>query len=384
MPLRILVVHNYYQQPGGEDVVVRLESELLRARGHEVIKYERHNDELNELGRGKALVDTFWSRRSYSTLRALIERHRPDLVHCHNTFPLVSPSAYWAASRSGLPVIQTLHNFRLLCPKANFLREGKPCEDCLGRWPLPSILHGCYHGSRSQTAVIAGMLSIHRSLHTYRDKVSRYIALNEFSRRKFIEGGLPADRVVIKPNFVESRTVPRTAREGFLFVGRLSVEKGIDVLLRATALLPNGTLRVIGTGPEAARLKGMPRIVAMGPQPEEVVRAEMAKAAALVLPSIWYEGLPMVAIEAYAAGLPLIASRIGGLAELVNDKETGLLFDPANAEDLAEKMRWAQLNADAMVRMGDNARLKYEAQFTPERNYAQLMAIYRDAMAERA
>lgn len=378
---RILVVHNAYQLRGGEDAVVDAELELLRGHGHVVEVFQRHNDELKSVPRWKAAVDTFWSGHSVTALTELIRRFQPDVVHFHNTFPLISPAAYWAVRAAGLPVVQTLHNFRLHCPQATYLREGRVCEDCLGHLPWRGALRGCYRDSRAQSAVLGGMLVLHRALGTYRDKVTRYIALNEFCRRKFIEGGLPANRVMVKPNFVDFPPPLLAERDGFLFVGRLSVEKGVDVLTKAWALVERvSSLRVAGTGPEAGLLEGHPGLTALGALSGEAVRIEMGRSVALVLPSICYESFPRTLVEAFACALPVIASRLGPLRDLIEDNVTGLLFEPGDPADLVQKLNWAQAHSERMMEMGRNARAKYEAEFSANRNYAQLIAIYEDAI----
>lgn len=382
LPRRVLIVHNAYQLRGGEDSVVDAELELLRSHGHAVEVFQRHNDELKSVPRSKAAMDTIWSRNSVASLTKIIDRFRPDVVHFHNTFPLISPSAYWAVRAAGLPVIQTLHNFRLHCPQAMYLRDGKVCEDCLGTVPWRGVVRGCYRESKAQSAVIAGMLVFHRALGTYQNKVTRYIALNEFCRSKFIAGGLPAERILIKPNFVDFPEPSPTDRQGFLFVGRLSAEKGVDLLVKAWQSINQGSLRVAGTGPEAGLLDGVARLQALGALSGEDVRIQMGQAMALVLPSICYDSFPRTLVEAYASALPVIASRLGPLADLVEDGVTGLLFEPGNVIDLASKLTWAQENPVRMGEMGRRARAKYEENFTAERNYQQLMAIYEEAIAE--
>lgn len=381
--LRVLLVHNAYQQRGGEDSVVEAELELLRSRGHPVETYFRHNDDLAAMRAWQAAGQMLWSSQTVREIGAQIVACRPDVIHVHNTFPLISPSLYWAADRAGVPVVQTLHNFRLHCPQAMYLREGKVCEDCLGHIPWRGALRACYRGSKQQSAALAGMVTLHRAAGTWQHKVTRYIALNEFCRSKFIEGGLPAERVVVKPNFVDFAAPPEGPRDGFLFVGRLSAEKGLDVLVAAAAQLAGCVVRVAGTGPEEHLLVGQAGLTAMGALSGERVRQEMASAMALVLPSIWYENFPRTLVEAMGCGLPVIASRIGALAELIEEGVTGLLFEPGNAEDLAAKMAWAQDNRDAMAIMGRKARERYEQRYTAERNYAQLMKIYREAISAR-
>ena len=384
-PHRVLMVHNAYQLAGGEDGVVTAELALLRRHGHEVLELRRDNHRIDPqagaIGRLRLAAETLWSCASHAEALELLRRHRPDVVHVHNTFPLISPSLYWACAKVGVPVVQTLHNFRLACPQAMFLRDGKVCERCLGKTPLPALVHGCYRESRAQTAVVVGMLALHRSLRTFERKVTRYIALNEFCRAKFIQAGLPAQRIVVKPNFVDLPQRPQTrARDGLLFVGRLSAEKGVEVLRDAWRGCDEMRLRVAGVGPAAHVLERQPGVHMLGPQTPEQVQAEMGSASALVLPSIWYENFPRTLVEAFAAGLPVIASRIGALAELVEDGRTGLLFEPGNANDLNRVLRWAHTHAPEMAAMGANARARYESHYTPDINYRQLLAIHRSAM----
>ncbi len=380
--MRVLIAHNTYQHRGGEDSVVEAEIALLRSHGHVVETYFRNNDDAGSMSSLALARHTLWSSRTQQDMAELIRRFQPDVIHVHNTFPLISPSLYWAAEHAGVPVVQTLHNFRLMCLNALFLREGKVCEDCMGQVPWRGIARACYRGSRAASTALAGMLTLHRGLGTYQNKVTRYIALNEFSRRKFIESGLPAERFVVKPNFVDFAAPVEAARDGFLFVGRLSAEKGVGVLVAAAGHLINASVRVAGNGPEAGLLEGVAGIHALGAMSGEAVRGEMCQAMALVLPSICYENFPRTLAEAFGCGLPVIASRIGVLAVLVEDGVTGLLFEPGNAQDLADKMVWAQQHPQQMAQMGRNARVLYEAEFTAERNYQQLIAIYHDAIRE--
>ena len=385
-PMRVMMVHNAYQQAGGEDGVVDAELALLRSHGHEVHELRRHNDELASMSPIAAAGQAVWSVASKAQARELIELTEPDVVHVHNTFSLISPSVYWACAQAGVPVVQTLHNFRLACPQAMLLREGKPCELCIGRMPWPALVHGCNPGSRARTAVMVGMIGVHRALGTWQHKVTRYIALNEFCRNKFIEAGLPAHKIVVKPNFVAAGPVASGPRSGVLFVGRLAPEKGIEVLGEAWSNVahraPALTLRVAGVGAQDWRLANQHGVTLLGALGKAAVRAEMQRAQVLVLPSIWYENMPLTLIEAYACGLPVIASRIGALAELVEHGETGLLFEPGDARGLADALQWATGHPEAMLVMGANARARYEARYSPDINYAQTLAVYRSAIDE--
>jgi glycosyltransferase involved in cell wall biosynthesis len=384
-PERVLVVHNAYQQAGGEDRVVADEVALLERKGHEVLEMRRDNHDIALTGRLQLAADTLWSRRTHREALELLRRGRPDVVHVHNTLPLVSPSLYWACAEAGVPVVQTLHNFRLACPQAMFLREDGVCERCLGQAPWPAVRHGCYRGSRAQTAVVAGMLALHRGLGTWRDKVARYIALNEFCRGKFVQAGLPAGRIVVKPNFADVEPAPAQApRRDFLFVGRMSPEKGISTLARAWDGCADLALRVAGTGPSAADIASRAGVTMLGALAPAAVLGEMRGAQALVMPSIWYENFPRTLVEAFGAGLPVIASRLGAMAELVEHGITGLLFAPGDAADLAAQLRWADANPGRMAEMGDNARRRFEQSYTADINYARLVGIYREAIAEHA
>lgn len=383
--MRVLIAHNAYQQKGGEDSVVDAEMAMLRERGHDVRAYLRHNNELEHLSTLAAARQMFWSGRTRKELLQQLRDARPDVIHVHNTFPLISPSLYWAADEAGVPVVQTLHNFRLHCPQAMYLRDGVVCEDCLGKVPWRGALRGCYRGSKGQSAALAGMVTLHRAIGTWERKITRYIALNEFCRNKFIEGGLPAERVLVKPNFVDFEPPTDQPRSGFLFVGRLSSEKGVAVLVKALSLrgVNNVVVRVAGTGPEAPLLANVSGLEALGALNGEQVRTEMSAAVALVLPSIWYENFPRTLVEAMGCGLPVIASRIGALAELVEEGVTGLLFNPGDAADLAQKMAWVDSNPERVAEMGATARARYEERYTAGKNYEQLISIYREAIAAK-
>lgn len=381
--MRILIVHNAYQQRGGEDSVVADEIALLQSKGHEVETYFRRNDDISRMSGPSIAWQTLWSFNTTHDVSQQIRRFNPDIIHAHNTFPLISPSLYWSAERANVPVVQTLHNFRFMCLNALFLRKGQVCEDCLGRLPWLGIVRKCYRGSGPASAVLAGMLTLHRALGTWTEKVSRYIALNEFCRDKFVAGGLPAEQISIKPNFADIQNFGGGPRSGGLFVGRLSSEKGISILLNALGQLPGAVIDFIGTGPEQAQVKASPNARMLGEKKPNEVHKAMSTAAWLIMPSIWYENFPRTLVEAFACGLPVITSRLGAMAELVDDFRTGLLFAPGDANDLAQKISWAEQHPSEMLIMGENARRVYEEKYTPEINHQQLMTIYQQAMVKK-
>lgn len=384
--MRVLLVHNAYQQRGGEDSVVESEAALLRQRGHDVNVLFRHNDEVNGLSRLSLAAQTMWSHRTVAQLNALMAAgERPDVIHVHNTLPLVSPSVFWAAAQASVPVVQTLHNFRLLCPQATLLRDGRVCEDCVGKLPWPAVMHRCYRGSTAQTAAVAVMLGVHRMLGTWHHKVTRFIALSQFGKDKFVQGGLDPSRIDIKPNFIEWVPVPQwSARAGGLYVGRLSVEKGVEVLMHVMRQYPAHGLTVIGSGPFEDLMQEVAGSAFLGGRSLQEVLTRLRTASYLVMPSVCYEGFPRTLVEAFACGVPVIASRHGSLEELVDEGRTGLLFRPGDVTDLIEKIRWANANPQSMLAMGRAARAEYELRYTPERNGQQLEEIYRRAMAESA
>jgi glycosyltransferase involved in cell wall biosynthesis len=381
--LRILIAHCRYRQRGGEDAVADAEADLLERNGHAVLRYTRDNREIDGIDRVALAVQTLWSTRTVRDLERRVRAFRPHVIHVHNTFPLLSPSIYWAAARAGVPVVQTLHNFRLLCAQAMLLKDGAVCERCIGRLPWRGVVGRCYRDSATQSAVLVGGLALHRALGTYRHKAVRYIALSEFCRRKFIEGGLPPERIVVKPNFVDVRCRPNDDRRGGLFVGRLAPEKGVGVLAEALSQRPWSAIDVIGTGPERSRLEGRRSVRLLDWQEPEVIYRAMRRAAYLVMPSIWFENFPRTLVEAFACGLPVIASRLGALAELIDDGRTGLLFEPGSAPDLARRLEWAETHLRELRLMGVNARYEYERKYTPAINYRQLVDIYREALGGR-
>jgi glycosyltransferase involved in cell wall biosynthesis len=390
--MKILHAHNFYKQPGGEDTAFTSETALLRDHGHPVVEYADHNRRTDSLGPLSMALQTIWSWDTYRRLRETLRRERPDLVHFHNTFPLISPSAYDACRSLGIPVIQSLDNPRLLCPSANFLRSGRLCQDCLGRTPpLPGVWHRCYHQSFAQTAVVAALLSIHRWRRTWQTRVDAYLVATEFYRRKFIEGGLPAGRLIVKPHFLYRDPGERSAAQpgGYaLFAGRLVPEKGVATLLAAWERLPDIPLKIRGDGRMAGEVQawirshGRHNVETVGTLSRTELIDLMKGARFFVWPSEgYYETFGYVAVESFGGGVPVLTSRIGVQEETIMDGVTGLHFQPGDAGDLAAKAAWAWNHPSETAAMGRAARKEYEKKYTAETAYSRLMEIYTRTMA---
>jgi glycosyltransferase involved in cell wall biosynthesis len=384
------MVHNRYRHAGGEDAVFEAESSLLARMGHTVALWEETNNSIEGLiGASCTALQSVYSIGHARNMRQRIRGFKPDLVHIHNFFPRMSPSIHIACRRAGVPVVQTLHNFRLLCPAATFQSpDGVLCETCTrGIVPWPAMVRGCYRGGRLASLAVANMLAIHRVLGTWNRNVSRFIALSEFARSKFVAGGIAEDQIAVKPNYVEHDPGMGSARGGFaLFVGRLTEDKGVGTLLRAWQSLQSGPkLKIIGNGPLASQVAraaaAFPAIQWLGACSREQVKQAMAEAAVLILPSTWYEAFPLVIAEAFAAGLPIIASRLGTMQEVIAEGKTGRLFTPGDAADLAGTVQWIFAHPYERETMRYSARAVYKRKYNAATNYGQLMAIYQDALA---
>lgn len=360
---------------------------MLQQNGHTVRLLSATNHDITGfLGKLQAAANATYSRVAKKMLAAELSSFRPDVVHVHNFFPLLSPSVYYACREANVPVVQTLHNFRLLCPNAMLFRDGRVCNECVNKLlPWPGIVHACYRGSRAGTAAVAAMSSIHTAQGTWKNAVGLYIAPSEFLRSKLIEGGFTPEKIVVKPNFVNSDLRPGNGSgEYALFVGRLTCEKGIDVLLETWKELPiDLPLKIVGDGPLLGRVTAAgenPRIQPMGLLPRREVLELMSQASFLVFPSQWYETFGLVVAEAFAAGLPVIASKLGCMETMVRDGQTGLHFPAGDASELAAKVRWAVAHPQELARMRANCRAEFEAKYTPAKNYQQLLTIYQQAM----
>lgn len=385
--MRILTVHNNYQQPGGEEQIFATETALLESYGHEILRYTLDNDRIATTNPLLLAKNTLWNSTVYRELRSLIHAKQPQVAHFHNTFPLISPAAYYAARDEGVAVIQTLHNYRLLCPNALFFRAGRVCEDCLGTTvPLPGVIHGCYRGSHSASAMVAATVSLHSLLGTWTNVVDTFVIYSQFAMNKFIEGGLPAEKLAFKTNFLHPVPTPGQGKGGYaVFVGRLSIEKGLGVMLDAWRQLGGKIpLKILGDGPMAGlvteAIQEMPEIEWLGRRSLEEVYEIVGDAAFLVFPSEWYETFGRVAIEAFAKGTPVVASNIGAIAELVDHQHNGLLFRPSDPTDLANQIEWLLAHPQKLAQMRLTARSEFDAKYTANDNCKRLIEIYQTAL----
>ncbi len=383
--MKILLVHNRYQQHGGEDAVAEDEMALLAAAGHDVESVFVSNDAIVSFAdRLRAAVNVADGAAVPVVLDA-VRRHRPDVVHVHNFFPLISPAVHARVRALGPATVQTLHNFRITCAGGLLMRAGQPCELCIEGTGLHAVAHRCYRGSFVGSATVAHMIASHRRRRTWQRHVDRFVVLSDFARDIFVRAGVPAEKTVVKPNTVDDPGPARIGpRSGVLFVGRLSPEKGPDVLA-AAARLTNAAITVAGDGPlaPAVRAAAPANVTFAGAVPRAEARAMMARAAAVVVPSICYENSPITVAEAFAAGTPVIASRIGALAEIVEDGRTGWLTTPGNPAELAAAVDAAVGDPIETARRGGAARRTYRARYTPQAALAALEAVYAEALAAR-
>lgn len=378
--MRVLVLHNRYRQPGGEDRAVETETEMLRERGVNVLSIDVNNNG-NAL---RLLAQSSWSEHSYQEVSAICREFRPDVAHIHNFWMALTPAAHDACRDEGVPVVQTLHNFRLLCANALFLRGGQPCTECLGHAPWRGIVRRCYNGSAVASAAVARMVMTHRRRDTW-SQVHRFITPSAYAKSLFVAGGFDAGRITVKPNPVNdpgpSEALPSQSQT-VVYAGRLSPEKGLDTLLDAWREMPAGELLIIGDG--SWRPDSVPdRVTFAGSQNSDRVIQTLRGARALVLPSRCYETFGNAAVEAFACGRPAVVSDLGALSGIVEHRRTGLKFRAGDARQLAKSLAQVLMNGGLADQLGANARTEYLAQYTPSRNFELLMEIYANTSKTR-
>lgn len=392
------LAHNYYGSaaPSGENNVYESELTLLRQKSHTVIEFTRHSDEIRRrgvLGAVRGALSTPWNIFSRIKAEKLIKKVAPDILHMHNSFPLLSPAVFYAAKKSPTATVLTLHNYRIFCAAGILMHHGKPCTECLeNRSVRPALRYRCYRESLAATIPMAAMIWLHRRLKTWERQVDAFVALTEFQKDLLCEAGLPRDRVFVKPHFYPNppEPLPWAEREGkVLFVGRLGAEKGCHILLEAWqrwgAEAPH--LEVIGDGPERLKLEATVANTSLGGKVSfrgqlafKDVQISLRRARLLVLPSLCFEGFPMVIREAYALGVPVAASRLGSMPCLIEEGVTGTLFETGNPDDLLEKVKKAWEKPRELETWGEAARSDFNKNFTADANHQTIMQIYAKAI----
>lgn len=378
---KVLMVHNFYQIGGGEHTVFKNEIDMLRENGHVVIEYTRSNVELKK-SKLKMLFlpfTTIWSFKTYRDVRKIIKEQNIEIVHCHNTFPLISPSVYYASRREKVPIVQTIHNFRFLCPCGVFYRDGKICEECLKQKSFkPSLKHRCYRNSKIQTLIVVMMLKIHRKLGTY--KKINYIFLTEFNKRKFNELiNINGSNVFVKPNFVnEYQLVDKKKDKKFIFASRLEESKGIKELLLKWRNMPDDyMLHIYGSGTleNFVRKECLNRknIIFYGFKSHEIVFDDLKSAMGMIFPSLWYEGFPMIIAESMSIGCPVISTKIGNQGNLIEQSKGGVTFDFHSNESLKKAVDKCIIDN---IELSKNARIFYKEVLEKRNNYIILNNIY--------
>ncbi len=386
--MRILLCHNRYQHAGGEDRVFEDEGALLEKYGHQVFRFTISNDSIVDLNRIELVAKTFWNKAVASELDQIICRDRPDVMHVTNAFPLISPSAYKVAKDHGVGVVQSIHNYRMLCPKAQFVRNSQVCEKCLGkRLAWPAIYHACYKENRLATTVVAAMTAFHRARNSWTQLVDRFIAPTQFVKDKHIEGGFDARQIDVKPNFVFPDPGSGSGDGNYVaFAGRLSAEKGVDTLLETWQhLSANVRLKIAGDGPLADRVKAAAdadnRIEWLGRIEKKEMFDLLGQATCLIMPSVCYETFGLTIVEAFSKGTPVVVSRMGAMQELVQDGRNGFLVEPGNAKQFAATVDQVFSMDTAELRVA--ARQDFELKYTAEANQEWLTDIYSKALSQQ-
>jgi glycosyltransferase involved in cell wall biosynthesis len=387
--MRVLVGHNFYLESGGEDAVFKTEVAMLKKYGHEVYVYERSNKEIKKglFLRIKQLFSLCWSKSSYDEIRSIIRTFKPSVAHFHNTFFMMTPSVFDACRDEGVPVVVSLHNFRLVCANGLFLREGKVCQLCHSKSQINGILSRCYRKSFFLSALVANMIRYHWKRLTWINKVDRFIVASEFTGKQFVNLGIPADKIMLKPHFVEGSVDSKAKIDGhyMLYAGRLSEEKGIEVLLRAWSELQDIPLYIVGSGPMRGYMddfiaKGnYTNIHVLGFLDKKNYEEVFSNASALIVPSLCYENFPRVVVEAYSKGIAVIASKLGSLQEIVHEGQTGALFTCGNPEDLRRCVKYVW-NENRYLELGQKAKIFFSEQFTEYLNYTKILNIYEHAI----
>ncbi len=389
--MKILFIHDFYRNFGGEDAAALSEKRLLETHNETVIFYSRNNREIANY----SFFDKLWlpleaidSVRTRTDVATIIRRESPDVAYVHNAFPLISSSLYRALYDGGVPCVQFVHDFRFLCPNGLFHTNGAICERCKTGSFLNAVRYRCYRDSYTASFIAASAIAATRRNRAL-DLIPLFVCPTAFSRQKLIEGGLPADKIWIKPHFVDAAAVaPRfTSGTYVLYLGRLSSEKGVMGLIRAIADCPDLPLKIAGSGPLESQIRAFLRerkishIELVGFKAGAEKWDALRNSACVVLPSESYETFGLSALEAYAAGKPVVASRLGALPFVVEEGNSGLLFEAGNRRDLCAKLRYLLARPAEAERMGRHGRRLVETKYRPAESYRKLQEIFSTAIS---
>jgi len=384
--MKILIIHNYYQNPGGEEIVVKREKELLEKNGHQVILYTKSNNELKKIKNWPRILKNLkFNKKVYSDLRKLIKKEKPNLAHIHNTFFIISPSAYLACKHENLPIVQTLHNFRFLCPNATLSNKKGICESCIKQKNFkPALKNKCYHNSLIYTSLIIKILKFLKKQVLDKKLINQFIVLSNFQKNIFIKAGFDKNKLNLKPNFVENLSPNYKKQNYAVYLGRIDKGKGLRNLIKIWQKI-NFPLKIIGTGELFEKLKKQNKnknIKFLGYIENKKAIEILKKANFSILPSAWYEACPNLIIESYASATPIIGSNIGSIAEYIKNNKTGILINLKNENQTIKTINSIIADKKSLRKFSKNARKQYEKLFIPEKNYKTLIKIYKSAKNE--
>jgi glycosyltransferase involved in cell wall biosynthesis len=384
--LKILLVHNFYQQSGGEDTVVANEKTLLEKYGHQVVTFFKTNDEINTLSvfeKLKLANETAWSKKSYAEMMIVLKREKPDVCHVHNTFPLFSPSVFQACKDSKTPVLQTLHNYRHICTNGLFLRQEKVCEDCLGSSAYGAVLKKCYRDSAIQTLAVARLIEQNKSRNTWNTLVDQFFCFSAFAKEKFIAAGINEQLLTVKPNFIPEFKFPASpsSKDFYVYIGRLEENKGLKLLAEIAPKL-SLPVKIIGSGVLSNELKSVKNLELLGQMSHDQTLQYLFNAKSLLFPSLCYEGMPMTILEAFSTKTPVIASDLGAMKSMIDHRTNGLLFEPNSAQDLLGKVEMLDQNFDFQQQLASRAFSNFKEKYNEKAVYDLLLNTYQRVLSK--
>ncbi len=409
--MKILFAHKFFHPAGGPETVLFQSMEALQKMGHEVIPFSMrrpgnlptpyskyfvtevnyHDPNGSFLRKLKMATSLVYSREAKKKMELLIREQKPDIAHLHNIYHQLSPSILLPLKKHNIPIVMSLHDFKLVCPNYTFLRDGQVCEECEGKHFYKAIKYKCVKDSYLKSTISAVEMHLHKLFKIYERNIDRFIVLSQFSKERFVRYGLPEEKIILLPNPIEIPSFRK--QEGkdkhVLFFGRLSDKNGIFTLIKAMRRLPEIKLLVLGEGEQQElildylRENKMGNVELVGFLSGEKLKKTIANCSFLVFPNNCYHNCPMSILESFASGKPVIGSNLGSVPELVKDGITGHLFEPRDEKDLAKKIKCLYENPQMIEKMGQNARRKVEENYSAEKYYPKLLQIYEELIQEK-